>query len=191
MLTYFSLFTRDQEVCSHERTSLQVESAMRDALRSAFGYTSTPGGTEELPAETLAAAAAAAGDAAVQEGSKRYLDERDGRWLGAEAAAAAAGAAAGAAMGAAGVAAGVAADVAAAATAATFKVAAPFGRREDSAEDAWRAGGSWAGMMNKDDQEFGRGDLGVRPRKLDPVKAMDVVVNPVASSSLKVNAPGI
>lgn len=199
---------------------------MAQYLRSALGY----GGSGLMDTaigvtnETLATAAAAAGDAAVLEGQKQlegearsavnatmlegekqadgksigptasYLDdlspqseeETGAGWSGADAAAAAAGAAAGAAMDAAGVAAGVAADVAAAATAATFKVASPFGQTEED-EEGWQVSGSRKKGKDKDDGEFGEGNLGVRPRKVDPRKAYDMVIDPVSTNSLRVS----
>lgn len=190
---------------------------MREALRSTFGY----GGLVDVPPETLAAATAAAGDAAVEEGNRALLssnadgkiinptqqyldylsppseeDEENGRWLGAEAAADAAGAAAGAVMGAAGQAAGVAAEVAAAAVSGTIKVASPVlgagpKKEEDEGDeggDRWQfAGGrSWRRDRHRDDQEFGEGPLDVRPKRLDPEKAVDMELGPVSSKTLKV-----
>lgn len=148
-----------------------------------------------------------AGNATINEGDKQtdvksigptasYLDdlspqseeETGAGWSGADAAAAAAGAAAGAAMDAAGVAAGVAADVAAAATAATLKVASPFGQTEAEEEEGWQVSGGRKKGKDKDDGEFGEGNLGVRPRKLDPRKAYDMVIDPVSTNSLRVGA---
>lgn len=115
-------------------------------------------------------------------------EEMGAGWSGADAAAAAAGAAAGAAMDAAGVAAGVAADVAAAATAATLKVASPFGQAEVEEEEGWQVSGGRKKGKDKDDGEFGEGNLGVRPRKLDSRKAYDMVIDPVSTKSLRVGA---
>ena len=193
---------------------------MAQYLRSTFGYgigEPATGVTEE----TLAAAAAAAGDAALLEGQKqleakastgrapaldgekeiegksasptaRYLGdlspasdkETVARWSGSEAAAAAAEAAAGAVMDAAGVAAGVAADVAAAATAATYNVAAPFGQAEEE-DEGWQVTGSTK-KGKTDAGEFGKGKLTVKPRSLDPLKASDMIIDPVSSNSLRV-----
>lgn len=38
----------------------------------------------------------------------------------------------------------------------------------------------------KDDEEFGKGKLGVRHRKIDPAKAMDMNVDPYTSNHVKV-----
>lgn len=140
--------------------------------------------------------------------TQRYLDylsppseedEENWRWLGAEAAADAAGAAAGAVMGAAGQAAGVAAEVAAAAVSGTIKVAAPVlgaaTKKEENEGDEdgggggggerWQfAGGrTWRRDGHRDDREFGEGPLGVRPKRVDPEKAMDMELSPALSST--------
>lgn len=210
---------------------------MREALRSAFGYAGYEPGAEfagmPVSAETLAAATAAAGEAAVEEGSKHanstiVTDEKGADlstqyvvavsppskdfggdvdtqeeyrgvgWLGAEAAAAAAGAAAEAAMGAAGVAAGVAAEVAAIATAATMKVATPFGRKVDEdgsgkeernrKSELVESWGEWK-STSEEEEEFGKGKLGGRPKKIDARKAMNITLT--SQPSLEVRGVGL
>lgn len=39
----------------------------------------------------------------------------------------------------------------------------------------------------KDDEDFGKGKLGVRARKVDPSKAMDMDVDSVTSNAVKVS----
>ncbi|CAM9684728.1 unnamed protein product, partial [Hapterophycus canaliculatus] len=52
----------------------QVEAAMREALRSAFGYSGLVVPAAGVPPETLEAATLAAGNAAVAEGTKQLLE---------------------------------------------------------------------------------------------------------------------
>lgn len=106
------------------------------------------------------------------------LDEReeDGRWRGAEAAAA--GAAAGAAVEAAAV---------AAATITTAAESLPFGSRDDH-DPGWQASGRWLRKRDaeENDASFGKGSIGVKVRPLDPLKAQDMTLDPYSSTGLKV-----
>ena len=184
----------------------KVEAAMRETFRAAFGY-DLGNAAAELSAETALAAANAAalaegeGSAANLElqstgPTARYLDElsppssepdeQDVLRKGAEAAASAAGAAVGAAAGAA---AGVAAEMAAAATSASYKVGSPFGWQEDG-QIGWQEGGGWRKNKKKGEESFGEGSLGLRPRKIDPQKASEMVMDSVWSGNLKVGVGG-
>lgn len=179
---------------------------MRETFRAAFGY-DLGNAAAELSAETALAAANAAalaegeGSAANLElqstgPTARYLDElsppssepdeQDVLRKGAEAAASAAGAAVGAAAGAA---AGVAAEMAAAATSASYKVGSPFGWQEDG-QIGWQEGGGWRKNKKKGEESFGEGSLGLRPRKIDPQKASEMVMDSVWSGNLKVGVGG-
>lgn len=64
--------------------------------------------------------------------------------------------------------------------------------KSNSVQDSWQGtGGNWKKDKKlKDDEDFGKGRLGVRPRKIDPSKAMDMELDPFTSNYVKVGREG-
>lgn len=57
------------------------------------------------------------------------------------------------------------------------------------AQDSWQISGNWKKDKKlKDDEDFGKGRLGVRPRKIDPLKAMEMDLDPFTSNHVKVSS---